>query len=283
MTPPSRTGVVETESARLVYDVAGEGEAVVLVHSGIADRRMWDPQFSTLAEHYRTVRYDMQGFGDSAFVAEGTDRGDLVAFTGALGIPQAHLVGSSFGASVALDAALEHPELVRSLTLVGPTVGGHDYEGTGPEWKAVLDRYEASVEAFEAGAYREAAEHEAALWVVGPGRETEAVDADLLERIVEMDDRALRMEAAGRRREDASVLDPPAADRLSSLSIPVHVVVGAYDLPSVGEAAGLLVERAPDAQLSVVDDAAHLPNLERPEAVTDLLLEFWASVAEGTT
>lgn len=282
--PAVEAGVVETPTARLAYDCAGAGDAVVLVHSGITDRRMWDPLFSTLAERYRTVRYDMQGFGDSVAVADGTNREELLALLDALGVDRAHVVACSFGASVALDAALEHPERFRTLTLVGPTVGGHEFDE--PDDSAVWDRveelYEASVDAFAAGRYREAAEHEVALWVVGPERETQTVDASVREWVIEMDEAALWDEAAGRR-ADATDLDPPAIDRLETLAVPLFVLVGEFDLAIVSDAVRILVERAPDVRHSVVAGTAHLPSVERPDTVLDRLAEFWDGVAEGTT
>ena len=284
MTGPGRSGTVETGAATLAYDEAGEGDAVVLVHSGITDRRMWDPQFEALAERYRTVRYDLQGWGDSQATGGGTHRGDLVALLDALDLDRVHLVGSSFGAGVALDATLERPERVRSLTLVGPSVGGHDYEEVSPVWDRVVERYEASVAAFEAGDYRAAAEQEVALWAVGPEREATAVDAAVREWITEMDAAALRREAAGRR-EDASALDPLAVYRLADLAVPLLVVVGEFDLPSVHDAVDRLGDDVPDVRVVVLDGTAHLPSVERPEAVTGLLDEFWSGLPrpEGTT
>lgn len=280
-----RAGVVETETASLAYDEAGTGPPVVLVHSGITDRRMWDPLVAVLADRYRTIRYDMQGFGESTATSEGTNRDELIGLVDALGVKGAHVVACSFGASVALDATLEHPERARSLTLIGPTVGGHEYEGSDddPVWTRVEALYDASVAAYEAGDYAAAAEHEVALWVVGPGRSPEAVDAGLLAWVAEMNGAALRNEAAGRRRPDVSRLDPPAVDRLETLAVPLHVVVGADDLPVVGDAARTLVDRVPGARLSVVTGAAHLPSVERPDVVTDLLVGFWGSLAEGET
>ena len=56
-------GVTETAQAELHYEVAGEGPPVVLVHEGIADSRMWEPQWTSFPPVHRTVRYDMRGFG----------------------------------------------------------------------------------------------------------------------------------------------------------------------------------------------------------------------------
>jgi 3-oxoadipate enol-lactonase len=51
--------------SRLHYEIAGDGPEVVLIHSGITDSRSWNPQFAEFAGHFRALRYDMRGFGES--------------------------------------------------------------------------------------------------------------------------------------------------------------------------------------------------------------------------
>lgn len=267
------SGVLETSTARLAYDDRGTGEPVVFVHSGITDRRMWDPQFAAFAEHYRATRYDIQGFGDSTATAPGTNRGELRALLDGLDIDRAHLVGASFGGGIALETALCHPDRVRSLTLVGPAVGGHDYEEDSSTWERVETLYERSVEAFETGDLTRAAELEVELWVVGPERRPGSVGADLRKRVLEMNLAALRNEAAGRQRPDETDLDPPAIERLGELRAPTLVVAGEYDPPHVHDAVRRL-EREAGARRVVIEGAAHLPSLERPTAFTEAVVEF---------
>ena len=57
------TGMAEVNGARIYYEVAGEGEPLVLVHAGITDSRMWEGQLKVFADRYRVIRYDMRGFG----------------------------------------------------------------------------------------------------------------------------------------------------------------------------------------------------------------------------
>ena len=59
------TGFADVGGARLYYEVKGSGHPLVLLHAGIADCRMWDDQFSTFAERFRTIRFDLRGFGRS--------------------------------------------------------------------------------------------------------------------------------------------------------------------------------------------------------------------------
>jgi 3-oxoadipate enol-lactonase len=56
---------LEAQGAPLYYEIAGHGQALLLLHAGVADSRMWDEQFPVFAQHYRTLRYDLRGFGKS--------------------------------------------------------------------------------------------------------------------------------------------------------------------------------------------------------------------------
>ena len=89
---------------------------VLLLHAGIADRRMWAPQVEALeAAGHRVVAPDLPGFGDAALEPPTID---YVAFAAELLDDPAAVVGCSFGGRVALELAGSQPELVRKLVLV---------------------------------------------------------------------------------------------------------------------------------------------------------------------
>src|SRR5215212_377472 len=119
----TQTGTADVNGARQFYEVVGKGKSLVLVHAGIADGRMWDPQVGPFAERYRVVRYDMRGFGGSPAVAGAySHHEDLRVLLDALCVEEAVLVGCSMGAKTVLDFALAYPERARALVLVGPAV-----------------------------------------------------------------------------------------------------------------------------------------------------------------
>ncbi|HEV2580269.1 MAG TPA: alpha/beta hydrolase, partial [Ktedonobacteraceae bacterium] len=107
------TGFVEIYGAPLYYEVAGDGPALVLIHEGIADSRMYDDQFDAFAQQYRVVRYDLHGFGKSGAPEQAyTHHGALHGLLRHLGIERAALMGMSLGGITALDFALSYPEMV---------------------------------------------------------------------------------------------------------------------------------------------------------------------------
>jgi 3-oxoadipate enol-lactonase len=90
LAPLVTSSFAEVNDARLYYEVAGEkGQPLVLLHEGIGGCRMYDGQFEVFAEQYRTIRYDMRGFGRSSLPASpcsfSEDLGELLRF---LGVPR---------------------------------------------------------------------------------------------------------------------------------------------------------------------------------------------------
>ena len=120
------TGVAQVNGTKLYYEMAGEGRTVVLIHGGLADSRLWDDQFDELAKHYRVIRYDLRGFGKSAFsMGPYSHIEDLYALLKFLKVKKASLVGLSLGGVIAVDFALEHPEMVDALILTSSGLRGH--------------------------------------------------------------------------------------------------------------------------------------------------------------
>jgi len=76
----NESGFVETNGARIYHEVEGTGEAVVLIHAGVANLRMWDDQVAALRDSYRVIRYDTCGFGRTETDAvEFSNRADIAA------------------------------------------------------------------------------------------------------------------------------------------------------------------------------------------------------------
>jgi pimeloyl-ACP methyl ester carboxylesterase len=261
------TGVAEVNGTRIYYEVAGEGEPLVLVHAGIADSRMWEGQIPAFAKRYKVIRYDLRGFGNSEMV-EGSfsHHEDLRGLLDFLGVERAHLVGCSMGGGAVLDFALVYPERVGDLVLVGSAVGGFRPDfGPPKEWDEL-------VAAEEAGDLERISELEVRMWVDGPARPPEDVAAPIRDLVREMNLIALKAEDAGLGEEWEP--EPPAADRLHDVHAPTLLIVGDEDQPRIFAAADLLEKELPNARKTVMHHTAHLPNMERPEEFDRLVLEF---------
>jgi 3-oxoadipate enol-lactonase len=269
--PNTERGFAEINGSRLFYEIAGSGDPLVLVHAGIADHRMWDDQVAAFAQHYRVIRYDMRGFGQSAPVdADFAHHHDLYQLLGTLGVDRAHLIGCSKGGRTAMDLALEHPDMVRSLVTVCSSPGGMQAEGDPPPIMGEL------IAADEAGDLDRLNELEVRLWVDGSHRTPDKVNSAIRERVREMNRIALHNEGVSTGTEQS--LEPPAIDRLEAITMPVLVVTGDLDVPPTQQAARIMGERIPNARTAVIENTAHLPNMERPDEFNRIVLEFLAEL-----
>ena len=262
-------GFVAVEGGRLWAQWAGEGSGVVLAHAGIADARMWDPQWDALTARHRVVRYDLRGFGRSEVEhVSFSNRADLVAVMDAAGLERAVLVGCSRAGVIVIDTALEFPERVMGVAWVCGGLSGSEAEST-PEETALFERSEALEEAKD---WATLADLDVAMWVDGfgqPAGRAPAAARDLVRRM------AHENYVAEKTYGDPIVLDPPAAARLAELRGPLLAIVGRFDEVATSANADLLVASVPGARRVDVD-TAHMPSLERPEWFTETLLAFLA-------
>lgn len=252
---------------------AGQGDPVVLLHGGefgVSAEIAWEKLIPALAQHYRVLAPDMLGFGDSAKVIDFTDgRGmrirHIARFCALLGIDSAHFVGNSMGAiNLLVDLTSGDPVLpVRSAVTI---CGGGEIQKN--RHTTALYEYDASYEAMRA-----------------------IVEALFLDPSYPADEAYVRrryessvapgawesLAAARFRRPGLAAPSTPSSKRAyERIEVPVLVVEGAGDklLPAgwAAEIAGQIT----GGRSAVVDCAGHCPQIEQPDALADLLLEFFA-------
>jgi 3-oxoadipate enol-lactonase len=258
----------------LHHELQGDGQPpVLLVHAGIADLRMWTGVAERLSTVHRVIVCDLRGFGQTPLPpGRFSNAEDLVELLDDLGVAQAAVGGASYGGKVALELALLAPERVRALALIDAQFGEPF------DWSDEMRAFgEAEEEAFEADEIDAAVELNVRMWLDREGRAAGAVDPGVRDLVATMQRDAF----LAQRGVDAEVdeLEPPLAERLAEITAPALVMVGEDDLPDFRRIAERLVDELPHARpLEVVRGAAHLPALERPGAVSALLLRFLADV-----
>ncbi len=229
--------VVEVNGARLWYDEAGQGEAVLLLHGGLGDSELWEPELPALSARFRTLRTDLRFYGRSAGpAAPFSPQADVVGVLDELGIERAALVGLSYGGRLAIDVALARPERVWAVAAVAPGLSGYDGAAYSAEQE---DAYDAAV---EAGDLEAAAAVDFEVWAP-----------------LGADDRIRRLWHAT---PDANPLPPgveprpparPAAEHLAELAVPTLVVTARHDPPGFREIGPLVAREAPHARHVEVD------------------------------
>ncbi|MFJ5706200.1 alpha/beta fold hydrolase [Streptomyces sp. NPDC093105] len=253
----------------LSHDTAGTGtQTVVLLHSGVCDRRMWEGQFHALAAAgHHVVRCDLRGFGETPLDAPHVHADDVRDLLDHLGVERSVLVGSSFGGEVALEVAVRHPERVAALALLCAAAPvEHD---AGPELRAFFGQEDALLEAGDVDA---ATALNVDLWC-GPdaGPEARAL-------VHAMQRRAFELQLAAPDEHGAQPSGVTQGD-LEGITVPALVVTGAHDVPDFRVIAEKTAALLPDARRVELDWAGHLPSLERPEETLALLTDFLSGLS----
>jgi 3-oxoadipate enol-lactonase len=260
---------VPVTSSGIAYDRSSsrDGLPVMLIHAGIADRRMWNPQWDALADTWDVARLDLRGFGASDTPPTGplSHVEDMIATMDDAGLERVHLVGASLGSWVAVEVALTVPNRVASLFLCPPG-GGLLAAQTDDLW-AFAEEEDA---ALDAGDLEAAVEANVRAWVVGPGRTEGDVDPSVVAAVRQMQRRVFQIDELLGDVERVEMA-PPALGRLDQIQAPTLILLGGYDLETTKDAAERLCSKIRHAQLTEWPDAAHLPSLEHPDRFTDLL------------
>ena len=219
-----KRGFARVNTTSLYYEVRGKGFPLVFISGGgLLDRRAWDNQFETFAKYYRVIRYDIRGIGKSARPQGPFSHSrDLYALLKSLQVTKAHVVGLSFGGGVAIDFALDHPEMVNHLILAAT--------GTSTDGKS-----EANLQSLSALA--------ALVKKEGLSRATQLIlDAGFF---LSKENRAARAKVRRIYMDNRDVFDsdfplvrlwrptePPASERLSEITAPVLILMAENDSPA---------------------------------------------------
>jgi 3-oxoadipate enol-lactonase len=235
----------------------------VLLHAAIADSRQWDREFARLAQGYRVLRYDQRGFGRSTPPPGPLSHArDLLGLMDSVGFERAALIGSSMGGRIALEVAVAAPERVSALVVVGTGIPGR---ARSDELQAYAERED---ELFEAGKIDEAVELNLQVWV------GDAAGPDVRQLVGDMQRRTFELDLAVPDAGPEEPLAPDFAERLPEITAPTLVLVGGDDVRDHVEATEEIAVAIPGARRVVIEGAAHLPNLEKPDDFERLLLEF---------
>jgi len=269
-----KSGLAPINNALIYYEIAGDGPPLVMIHAGVADSRQWKDEFTHFARRFRVLRYDLRGYGRSEPVeGEFSNLQDLIALLDHLDVDRPLiLMGCSMGGGLAMDFALTRPSQAKALIMVDAGPSGLKLDVPSPA------QAEKAEEAYKAGNLDRVAELETQIWFDGAGRTPAQVDQPMRKLAYEMNRHALSLDAKGlgKRLPDTEI---PAVERLGEVRVPVLVVVGAHDTLFMQAAADYMLEHIPSVRKVVIQDAAHLPNLDHPEEFQRIVTKFLDEVA----
>lgn len=234
----------------------------------VCDVRSWDEIGDRLSPAHAVIAYDRRAFGNSpAGSSAYTDTEDLAAVLDAVTTGPVWLVGSSSGGGLAIDAALAQPQRVAGLVLLAPGVSGAPqparYDAATQRLSDLID------EATAAGDLDEVNRLETWVWLDGPASPEGRVRGPAR-------DLALRMNAIVLRNgvpEDAGAGSLDAWHQVEKINVPVTVAWGDLDVPYLVGQSEQLVTRLPAGRARVLPGTAHLPYLEQPDLVAEVITE----------
>jgi len=261
--------VLRVNDVGLYYEQVGEGEAVVLLHGYTGSTRDWANQIPVLRDNFRVIAVDHRGHGGSEAPAAEEEYSipilseDVFALLGTLGVDRCCLVGHSMGGFMALQLALDHPEVVRALVLVDTSSGDFERAPGYAELRAKLDEL-ARTEGLEAAFEYDAANN--------PMRIERFKKHPELREVARQ--RVLNTSVDGYiyiARSFGTWL--PVTERLHEITVPTLIFWGEEDTPFL-KASQTLKERIGDAELVRVPGAGHSPHEEAPAFFNENVLSF---------
>jgi 3-oxoadipate enol-lactonase len=255
-------------SVNYTLDGPAAAPVVMLSHSLATDLSMWDPQMKALTTRYRVLRYDTRGHGGTDAPAEAYTLDQLAhdarTLLQALGIPKVHWVGLSMGGMIGQTLALTSPELFLSLSLCDTS--SRIPAEAKPLW---ADR----IKTAQSQGMEPLVEGTIARWFTAPFREQHKDVVDPVRTMIR------RTPPQGYAGCCAAISALDLTDRLPAIKLPTLIVVGEEDQGTPVAASQAIQAKIAGSQLEILKSAAHLANMEQPEAFTKALTSFLARLS----
>jgi 3-oxoadipate enol-lactonase len=258
-----KTGYVAVSGAKLYYEECGSGPAVVLLHDGLLDSKSWDEVWQRLGAKCHVIRYDRRGYGRSdPATSSFSPVDDLAKLLEHLNLRHAVIAGSSSGGALAIDFAIEHPEMVDGLFLLGPVLHGLEYSAA---FRERANRNNGPMERDDVRAMARNWSQDKFL-IAGPN---ENARRKTYEHLIANAEKLKKYDGTLEKK-----LAPPASERLGEIKAPTLILVGEADITDVHVHARAIHAGIAGSQWVVVNNTGHLIQLEKPEEVDRRLKNF---------
>jgi len=254
---------VEISSLRVAFRRHGAGPVLLLLHGGLCDGRVWRAELESFADEFLVVAWDTPGCGASDDPPDEFRMGDfaecLIGFIDALGLGPAHLLGHSWGTTLALEVCRQRPDLVRTLILVGPYAG---WAGSLPA-EEVRARLESALAAADAPAQIRSASM--------PGLFSAAMPPERAEELAGI---MAEVRAAGTRAMAYALAEADLRDALPAIDVPTLLVHGSEDARSPLPVVEDLHRALPRSTISILPGLGHECFFESSETFATAVRPF---------
>jgi len=254
-------------SMNYAFDGPSGAPVVMMSHSLATDFGMWDPTVPPLTPRWRVLRYETRGHGateapSGPYTLEQL-AADALALLRALGIQRVHWVGLSLGGMIGQTLALAAPDVLLSLALCDTT--SRAPADAKPLW-------EERIRTAETTGMTALVEPTLARWFTASFRERRK---DVIDRVATM---IRTTPVTGYTGCCHAIMNLNLTNRLGDIKLPTMVIVGEHDAGTPVAASRVIAENVKGARLQVIPSAAHLSNMEKPEAFNQALGGFLAEV-----
>jgi pimeloyl-ACP methyl ester carboxylesterase len=268
---------LETDDASFVDK--GQGVPVVLIHGSLSDHRIWETQRESIASKYRYIALDLRYHGTEPWPDEGKNYSALhhtnqvIEFIRALEAGPVHVVGQSYGGYIAARAALQAPELFRSLVLQEPAIQSLLI---GPQAGAILEArqrdFAPAVAAVTKGDYRLGARLLVEA-LINQGAGTFDTFPEYVKSMVNENSRTLPLLFS------SQPAPPLTCGQFEQLRVPTLIINGAQTSSFFSAIGEKLAQCIPGSRRKIITDASHGVETQNPKAYRQVLLDFLAAVA----
>jgi 3-oxoadipate enol-lactonase len=260
--------ITNSHGVKTAYSIEGDGPWLTLSHSLASNMAMWNPQMPMLTKHFKVLRFDTRGHGNSSAPIGPYSLAELAQDTlellQALGIKQTHWLGLSMGGMIGQTLILQHPQLFNSLVLADTT--SKRPENAQQMWgeriakanhQGMTAMVESTLQRWFSDEFRK--QHPAIIQEIAQGIETTSVQgfSGCCEAISHIN----------------------TFDRLNEISCPTLIMVGEQDHGTPPEMARAMKERIPQAIFHAIPNAGHISNIEQPNIFNQHLLDFYTQAA----
>ena len=272
-----KTKEVRVNELTFHYIESGQGTPVLLVHGTLEDYRTWDGQLEALSKGYRLITYSRRYHYPNEWIKDSTDFSitiharDLAALIKALNLPPVHLIGHSYGGSIAFLVARDHPQVIRSLTLAEPSLV--PLLKTTAEGDALLTSFITtsivpSSDAFKQGNHEEGVRR-FVNGVLGEGS-YEKLPPPVRTRVMD-NVQELKGELSSQ-----DLYPPTTCEDVQKVKVPTLLVDGELSPKMFHVIDDMLQHCLPSVERATIPAASHQMEVENPQAFNETVLAFIA-------
>lgn len=257
-------GFIEVNDGKIYYETKGHGEAIILLHPGLTDLRMWRQQVDALSKDYQIICYDQRGYGKSDLPTKNySPNADLLTLLDSLKIEKANFVGICMGALHAMEFAIEYPDKINTLAVSGISFLNWKYSDDVKkkhiEFSSIVtEGSDKAIETIKTDPF----------WKQTiPSDNYETAQRDFL-RLLEENKRAFTANWQFKEQIFTTM------DKISEIDKPVLVIRPEKEVDYMIEIADYLIEKLDNVKEVNIKAAGHLSNMEKPNEFNRIILAF---------